>query len=315
MSTERVNSVLRSLVDVMTDLLSLISKRANPATICEIMELWINCFNAGMPATGNPARPFIVVAIDDLDLDVYQRGQSRKVIKSMQSDDEYCSDAVGFPIVVERAGEMLIVDGQSRIAGLKERGETHVTCILLDLANPGKEYEAAVFVAMANQQSATKKQQLNAQIVAKEPAAVQLERTVERHGFQLALMTPKSYWPYLTCVSALQHCVRWGYLDEVLDLHQKAWGKLDPAEREKAASDQSIHGMGYFLNYWEKLKDQRVDRKRLLKVLKDRGPEYFKRESTADVLGNTRAKRYAAVLTKAYNSRLDDDNRLKGWDL
>lgn len=141
----------------------------------------------------------------------------------------------GRPICFRRENNMLYcIDGQQRLAGAKAAGLRAVPIVSFPLV--GKQREAEVFVAVNEvRKSLTGLEKHRGKVVAKDPAAIQIERAVEKAGYSITVNndSPRA----IAAIGALGYAH--GLLGEegvvqVLTAARESWGD------DKKATDTKI---------------------------------------------------------------------------
>lgn len=161
----------------------------------------------------------MVIVVDHL----YQRDEKPTLIQRIAAN--FDPMRFGRPICFKRNNSMLYcIDGQQRLAGAKTAGLRSVPVVVFDLV--GVQREAEVFVAVNEARKAlTGLEKHRGKIVAKEPAAVQIERAVGTAGFSIAANpdSPRA----IAAIGALEYAhglIAEDGIVQLLTVAREAWG-------------------------------------------------------------------------------------------
>lgn len=162
--------------------------------------------------------PFTIV-VDHL----YQRQEKQTLIEHIAANFEPMR--FGRPICFRRANGMLYcIDGQQRIAAAKLAGLRKIPVIAFAIV--GVEREAEVFVAINEaRKSLSPLEKHRGKVVAKDPAALQIERAVEKAGYSIGSNheSPRS----IAAIGALGYAhnlIGEEGIVQILSVEREAWG-------------------------------------------------------------------------------------------
>lgn len=249
--------------------------------------------------------------VKDLRVDPrYNRDVSQLYVRRIVRD--FDPDAFGVIIVSERADrQAYIVDGQHRIAALKEMGwgDQLVPCLVYrDLTI---EEEAKVFyLPQSTRRGMTPANRFKARLMAGEPLALETKATVERAGYMMNYRTGSSPdTREIDAVHAIEYLVRVGgqeHLYDALAIVQAAWGT-----DEFKIPGTFLTGLSGFLRRYVNL----YDRARVIHILRGVLPVRIEANSKQlmAVLGGTREDAVGRAILRLYNTRLQQ-RRLPEWD-
>lgn len=251
------------------------------------------------------------LVVDDLQIDPrYQRDLSELQVRKITKN--FDPDAFGVITISSRVpGGLFVVDGQHRIAALRQMGwgQQRVPCIVY--RNLSLEDEAKVFyLPQTTRKYMTPGQRFRARLVANEPTAIELKRLVEFHGFSLNLTNGGSAdAKELDAIAALEFIDRQysiEHLGLVLKVMHEAW-----SDNEAKLQGNMIRGLAMFLYRFGKL----YNRARLIRVLRDVSPVRIDSNGREimKVLGGSRDDAFGRSIHRVYNHKLQT-NRLPEWE-
>lgn len=164
---------------------------------------------------------------------LYQRPEKKALVQRIAAT--FDAMLFGRPICFRRENGMLYcIDGQQRIAGAKAAGIRTTPIVSFPLV--GAQREAEVFVAVNEARKAlTGLEKHRGKVVAKDPAAIQIERAVEKAGYSIGVNheSPRA----ISAIGSLGYAH--GLLGEegivqILTVSRDAWGD------DKKAVDSKI---------------------------------------------------------------------------
>lgn len=126
------------------------------------------------------------VNINELQVDLnYRRGEVSK-FNTLTLARNFCWDAFGVPVVMERDnGELYVVDGQQRILALRQRNFKGSFFVKIFKSN-GIDHEARAFRTMQmNRNSVRAYLKFKSAIVAKEEPELTISKTMDGMGFKI----------------------------------------------------------------------------------------------------------------------------------
>lgn len=135
-----------------------------------------------MTANGDLPFEFEVLPFKHMIVDEYQRPLSTFVEKVIR---EFEPALVGTLTVSKRsATRYALIDGQTRVEGMKELGHTEWACLVYtDLT---REQEAAMFAKLVTERRGIQAgDRFKAQVIAGEPVAVEIDEIVRSEGFEI----------------------------------------------------------------------------------------------------------------------------------
>jgi hypothetical protein len=249
--------------------------------------------------------------VKDLRIDPrYQRDLSPLYVRRIVR--EFDPDAFGVIIVSERSDRhAYIVDGQHRIAALKEMGweDQLVPCLVyrdLSIENEAK----AFYKPQSTRRAMTPANRFKARLMAGDPSAIEVKATVERAGYMMNYRTGSSPdTREIDAVHAIEYLYRVGgvdHLHDVLSIVRAAWGTDD-----FKIPGTFLTGLSGFLRRYE----NRYDRARVIHILRGVLPIRIEANSKQlmSVLGGTREDAVGRAILRLYNTRLQL-RRLPEWD-
>jgi hypothetical protein len=214
---------------------------------------------------------FEIVPLDELRVDEsYQRPLTnfwREV------SEDFNPALVGTLIVSERRnGSKLIIDGQTRWEAMRARELPGAPCLIYTGLN--KAQEAQLFADLQTRRRGMRTyDRFRAQLVAKDPTAVEISRIVEGRGFDLSAQeTPDT----LRAIAAIEymHRVSPEHLAEVLDIVREVWGVPQGKGTHEAVSSAILKGLSVFIR-----EQERLDYDRLKSRLRDVTPKLLINQS------------------------------------
>jgi hypothetical protein len=204
-----------------------------------------------MPANQFPYR-YEVLLLKHLFVDeTYQRPLTN-FVKRIESNFEPA--LVGTLVVSERSrNKYAVVDGQTRMTAMQNQGLTHGPCLVYSGLSPAEE--ADLFSRLQTERkgmvAATR---FRAEVIARKPFAVDLDRIVKEEGFTIGLSVQDGF--SIQAIGALEtiyrgmksrrakHSLDEELLRNVLRVTKGAWPRMP----EGAKSGAFLRGLGYFLN-------------------------------------------------------------------
>lgn len=205
------------------------------------------------PRTEWPYR-FEVVPLDELQVDVaYQRPLTSFWTKVAE---DFNPALVGTLIVSERTrGKKSIIDGQTRWTAMKELKLPGAPCLIYEKLS--KPDEARLFADLQTKRRGMRSyDRFRAQMVAKQPMALDIARIATEQGFELGIEEKANT---LKAIASFEYV--WGFdpahLQDVLYVIRSAWG----TENSDATQATIVRGISHFLRYQEAVDlDRLVDR-------------------------------------------------------
>jgi hypothetical protein len=198
---------------------------------------------------------FEIVPLEDLRVDEsYQRPLTsfwREV------SEDFNPALVGTLIVSERKnGSKVIIDGQTRWEAMRARELPGAPCLIYTGLN--KAQEAQLFADLQTKRRGMRTyDRFRAQLVAKNPTAMEISSIVEGRGFQLSVNeTPDT----LKAIAAIEHLYRISpeHLGEVLDLVREVWGVPAGKGTHDGVSSAVLRGLSHFTREQERLDVDRL---------------------------------------------------------
>lgn len=174
-----------------------------------------------------------LIVVDHL----YQRPEKPALIQRIGAN--FDSMLFGRPICFKRDNQMLYcIDGQQRIAGAVAAGLREVPIVSFSLV--GVQREAAIFVEVNEARKAlTGMEKHRGKVVAKDPAALSIERAVEKAGYSIAINhdSPRA----ISSVGALGYAhglIGEAGVVQILTVAREAWG-----DDKKATQTQILRSL------------------------------------------------------------------------
>lgn len=161
----------------------------------------------------------MTIVVDHL----YQRPEKAELIQRIGGN--FDPMLFGRPICFRRENQMrYCIDGQQRLAGAKAAGLRSVPVVSFEIV--GLQREAEVFVAVNEARKALSGlEKHRGKVVAKDPAAIQIERAVEKAGFSVGVnyASPRS----ISAIGALAYAhnlIGEEGLVQLLTVERESWG-------------------------------------------------------------------------------------------
>lgn len=213
---------------------------------------------------------FEVVPVEELEVDsTYQRPLT-SFWKTV--NDNFNPALVGTLIVSEKStGKKNVIDGQTRLVAMREQGLTAAPCLIYERLT--RQQEARLFSDLQTKRRAMRSyDRFRAQMVAKEPMALEISRIAKAAGFELGVEEIPGQT--LKAIAALEKAYRIApeHLEDVLDIIRDTWGTANP----DATSAAIVTGLSTFVRQQE-----RLDRDRLVSRLKDVTPKLILNRAAA----------------------------------
>ncbi len=241
----------------------------------------------------------------------YQRVLKKFRVKKIA--EEFDPDIFGAIWVSERDdGSRVALDGQHRLDAIINEmgwGDQRVPCLVYRNLTP--DQEAKIFERpQSTRATLTPAERFRARLFRGEPKAVEINRIVESHGFQVRLDWQGDVEGGIAAVSALDTIYdryKPDTLDTVLGILRSAWG-----ERTHGLTGNVLRGLAAFHTRYRGV----YDRKRLIDVIMLRTPQTAEAESKDQqrVLGGTISAANARMLVQWYNHGMKK-NRLDPYDM
>ena len=240
----------------------------------------------------------------------YQRGYSIKWAEEIASNfDTYL--AAGIKVSRRADGSLWVIDGQHRIRAWQMVKGEHTVIPVEVIEGLTVQQEADMFSQQNNRRNINPIQTHRALVTAGNPVDLEIERILAKHGLIMADQVGAKNQPekQFAAIRALRVVVeRRGstHADEVLSLVIEGLGR--PGKRVTA---NHISGMDAFLARF----GERVNRERLLRVLKDSDPTDINQQAAAlrRVMGKNHEGAWGMVFHSIYNRKLSS-GRLPEWD-
>lgn len=197
---------------------------------------------------------FEIVPLEDL---VVDQSYQRPLTSFWKTVSEKFNPAlVGTLVVSERGRRKNVVDGQTRLTAMRERGIHGAPCLIYE--GLSRKQEAQLFALLQTQRRAMRSyDRFRAELVAGEPVAVGVSRIAEEVGYKLSAQEEPLT---LRAVTELEKLYNIGdeHLRDVLELTRDIWGLED----RDAVSKQILGGLSSFVRTQKNLDYDRL-RKRL----------------------------------------------------
>lgn len=210
--------------------------------------------------------PFKIV-VDHL----YQRQEKLALVEHIAGS--FDPMRFGRPLCFKRQNGMLYcIDGQQRIAAAKLAGLRQIPVVSFDIV--GVEREAEVFVAINEARKALSPlEKHKGKVVAKDPAALQIERAVEKAGFSIGsnYESPRS----ISAIGALGYAhnlIGEDGIVQLLTAEREAWG-----DDKKALNVQILRALADIID--AQAKNGGYSRSRLVTALKRTTPARLLRKA------------------------------------
>lgn len=248
------------------------------------------------PQTDWPYR-FELVPLDELHVDAAYQRPLTTFWKKVHED--FNPALVGTLIVSEKSdGTKNVIDGQTRLTAMREQGLLVAPCLVYERLSQSQE--ARLFSDLQTKRRAMRSyDRFRAQMVAKEPAALEIAKIVKAIGFELDVEEVPG--KTIKAIAALEKAYRVDpdHLADVLEILRDIWG----TDNSDAVNALMITGMSTFL-----LQQDRIDRDRLISRLKDVTPKLIINRSAQIREGNAggsggRSTSVATAITQEYMRR------------
>lgn len=203
---------------------------------------------------------FEVVALKHMMIDAYQRPLTSFVDKIERN---YNPALVGCLCVSQRSKtKFAVIDGQTRAEGMRRAGQTEAPCLVFsDLT---REQEAELFsLFQTERRGMTSAARFNAQVIAKDPRAVEIAEVVEGLGFKISHQSGPGLIKAIAAIEFVYQGARHkgkkqgshpDLVARTLETIRAAWPKLP----DTAVSAVMIRGLGLYL-----VQNDNVDLERL----------------------------------------------------
>lgn len=170
-------------------------------------------------------------------------------------EEKFDPALVGTLVTSERGKtKFAVVDGQTRMTAMRRRGLTEAPCLIY--ANLTEADEADLFARLQTERRGmVAANRFRAEVIAKKPFAVALDRIVQDEGFSIGVNVQDGYC--INAVAALETIYRGmksrrakfqpdeDLLRDVLQIVKGAWPKMP----EGAKSGTMLRGLGYYLMF------------------------------------------------------------------
>lgn len=212
------------------------------------------------------ADPFAIV-VDHL----YQRQEKPALIQRISAN--FDTMLFGRPICFKRGNQMLYcIDGQQRIAGAKAAELRSIPVVVYAIV--GVQREAEIFVAVNEVRKALSGiEKHKGKIIAKDPAALQIERAVAKAGFSIAANhdSPRA----IASVGALAYAhatIAEDGLVQLLTVGRESWG-----DDKKVTDGKIIRALADIID--AQIKNGGYTRSKLVAALSKTSPAQILRKS------------------------------------
>lgn len=182
---------------------------------------------------------FEILALDELYIDRYQRPLSSFVNKIVADFDPALLGTLTVSERPRRNKRFAVVDGQTRAEGMRQMGFERAPCVVFYELTI--EQEAELFSKFQRQRkNITPMQRFNADLVAKKPEALQINRLLEAEGFRL---TDEPGDTHVKAVVAVERIFADSpdLLRKTLRLIRETWGGMP-----YAANERMVKGIAFF---------------------------------------------------------------------
>lgn len=205
--------------------------------------------------------------------------------------DNFDADAVGIVIANQRRdGRLVLIDGNHRIAAMKQLGKVDDTVEVLLFRNMDVRDEARLFASLNTQLAMHGADVFRAKVIAGDEETILVHKTVIANGFKVTRdQTPGG----IRAPRTLYKVHEMGLLEETLGVCRRAWPDLD-AELPAVI----IRSVAEVLRRYPY-----ADKRHLAKRLRDRGVKRWLLEirDHARAAGMDASKAGAAKMVTAYN--------------
>lgn len=183
-----------------------------------------------------------LVAIDKMYVDPrYQRPENPRLLSLITNN--FREDLLGTPVLsCQNDGRYAIIDAQHRVVGGKASGKIPPQIYCTVHSGLSLDQEAALFVKLNSARTPVhSRDKFKAEVVAKDPEAVEVNRLVEEQGLRIGRQASLTD---IQAISSLRWIVRNSKLKEVLCI-AKSWALAtnDPTAYEGTL----LKGLGHFL--------------------------------------------------------------------
>lgn len=221
------------------------------------------------PRYGDWPYRFEIVPLDRLSVDATYQRPLTNFWKQVQ--EKFNPALVGTLIVSERKDDSLnVIDGQTRMVAMAALGIEGAPCLIYTgLKRPE---EADLFADLQTKRRGMRTyDRFRAQLVAKQPMAVQISKIARDQGFQLDVIEESHT---MKAIAALERAYKKApeHLEDVLRIIRATWGTED----RDAKSGLIIGGLSTFL-----LTQSQVDEDRLIARLQDVTPKLILNRAAA----------------------------------
>ncbi|HEV8656927.1 MAG TPA: DUF6551 family protein [Candidatus Limnocylindria bacterium] len=253
-----------------------------------------------------------IVPLADIGFDTdYQRDlESSRVHKMVREwDGRRCASLM----LSARGGRLWCVDGQHRIAAMRELGIDAWMAIVLE--GMTKQEEADLYILLQlDRKSLNAWDLFKAGKTAAHADVIAIIRIIQKHGFRLA---PTAGPNHIGAIGAIRRIFRLGgerLLNLTLDTTARHWATAVSDRHSVARQGISLEGLAIFLHSFREQPQYDPDRARV--VLEKNSPAIFIRKAQELAMERMRANSSPVMVAEAlrdvYNAGLKRDRKLGG---
>lgn len=259
-----------------------------------------------------------VLRIDDIRVDdAYQRDLRRDLVNQIASD--YDIVKAGPILVSEREdGSLWCVDGQHRLAGAQQAGETEVFAHVVHGLD--QEEEAALRLARNNRRSDSIMERFRTRLVMGDPKAHRMIEVVEQHGTRINLVPVSQRGVNAIATLELLYDIDGTgvWLGRTLGILQKAYGAEDaerpdlpPGMNPETCSTSMLKAVTWFLA--QHVDSREVPQGEFVERISSAGVDDIRRKAVSHKAANGGAMwvNFYRSIVEIWNYRRQDRSKIK----